>query len=268
MATSNGYHVLILAGSRQGGEPFVVAENKSLKAALDIAGKPMLSHVLETVSSWPWCRSVTISLPEGAPIAEEAPGLNDLIEKTGATLIPTSSSPCKSIQLALQHFRTPLANSEPVLIVTGDAPLLSHGILNELRRQNSPDTDFIAGIAKVDLVEQAYPQVRRTRIKLRDGAVGGCNLFILNSPAAEKVIRFWQKLENNRKKPWRMAASFWMMVKYILGVLSLNGARKGLERQIGCKVGFAFLTDPHAAIDVDKSKDLTLVRSIMAKQKK
>lgn len=266
MASNGGYHVLVLAGSRHGGEPFVVAEGKSLKATLDIAGKPMLSHVLEALSLWPKTKSITISLPQDAPIAAEAPSLNKDIEKVNATLVPTSGTPCKSVQLALQGLRTALGKGEPVLIVTGDAPLLSPAILDEFTQQNDHETDFIAGIALVETVEQAYPEVRRTRIKLRDGHIGGCNLFILNNKEAEKVIQFWRKLENNRKKPWRMAASLWSMFLYLLGLLTRKGALKGLEKQTGCSLGFAVLSNPHAAIDVDKPKDLTLVRRIFKQE--
>ena len=131
MLGSNGYHVLILAGSRAGGEPFVVAEGKTLKATLDIAGKPMLSHVLETIHSWHGTRTVTISLPDDAPLAQEAPALKELIVQTSTGLVPTSTTPCKSVEKALQQFHSNLEKEEPVLIVTGDAPLLSHKILDE-----------------------------------------------------------------------------------------------------------------------------------------
>ena len=266
MAKNKGFHVLILAGSRAGGEPFVRAEGKSLKATLDIAGKPMLGHVLESVASWPEATSITISLPEQAPLAAEAPSLNDLIEKTGTTLIPTSTSPCKSVQLAMQHLRHALDNQEPVLIVTGDAPLLNHDILTEFTSQNNQDFDLIAGITKVDIVENAYPEVKRTRINLRGGAIGGCNLYMLNNKNSERAIQFWQKLENNRKKPWRLASSFWMMALYSLRMLTLKKAQKGLSKKAGCRIGFALLSHPHAGLDVDKAKDLTLVRKIFKNQ--
>ena len=261
MDNQKKYHVLILAGSRKGGEPFVNAEGKTLKATLDIDGKPMLSHVLETISLWPQTKSITISLPQDAPLITEAPTLKAQIDASEAQLIPTSTSPCKSVELALQKFGEQLKNNEPILIVTGDAPLLNHSILNEFTHQNH-DKDFVVGIAKVDAVEHTYPEVKRTRINLKGGAIGGCNLFIMNTKNAEKVVKFWQKLENNRKKPWRLAANLWMMALYMLRLLTLKGAQKGLEKQIGCGIGFVLVTNPDAAIDVDKQKDLTLVRKI------
>lgn len=261
------YHVLVLAGSRATPEPFVSAEGKTLKATLDIAGQPMLSHVLSALRRWPKAKSITISLPQNAPLADEAPQLAADIESSGAAVVPTSSSPCKSVQLALQGFKTALANGEPVLIVTGDAPLLTPEILDEFTAQNDPKKDFITGIAKVETVERAYPEVRRTRIKLQDGHIGGCNLFILNNREAEKVIQFWRRFENNRKKPWRLAASFWMMALYLSGLLDTKRALRGLEKQIGCRLGFALMANPHAAIDVDKPKDLSLVRRIFKKEK-
>lgn len=261
------YHVLILAGSRPGGEPFAHEEGKTQKIYLEVAGKPLLQHTLDTLTSWSKTASIHINLPQESPLQEEAPKAFAHIKEHNIPLINTKKTPCTSLLYALANFEEALKKGEPVLILTADAPLLTHSILDEFTQQNAHEADFIAGVGYVKDVETAYPNVKRTRIRLRDGHIGGCNLFIVNNMQGLKVIEFWRTLEAHRKKPWRLAATFKMLFLYITGLLSAHQALKELGKKAGCTLKFAYLKNPHAAIDVDKSADLSLVRHIFAKEK-
>jgi hypothetical protein len=118
------------------------------------------------------------------------------------------------------------------------------------------------------VVRAAAPQTRRTYLKVRDGAYSGCNLFLLRNERALGAVRLWRRVEDHRKQPWKIALLLgpWMLVRYALGLLTLDDAVACLGRKAhahACAVRTPFGL---AAVDVDKPADLDLVREIMERR--
>ncbi len=261
MNAADKINVLILAGSRPKGDPVAEAEGKSSKAFVDIDGRPMIEHVLETITSWPSVGEIILSMPKREIDSHQSLLLSDLVQRHKVKRVETGSTPCRSIMLAMEGIPT----NNALLVTTADHPLLTHDILNEFTDQawRTP-ADFAAAIAETEMVEQAYPQVKRTRVPLTDGAIGGCNLFLFKTPQARNVVKFWRKVEENRKKPIKMAMTIGgsILVRFVLKKLSREHLRKTLEKKTEAQITLPMMSNPHAAIDVDKKEDLALVRQI------
>ena len=75
----------------------------------------------------------------------------------------------------------------------------------------------------------------------------------------------WQYLEQSRKKPWRLVAAFgWpALIRYALGLLSLDGAFRIVSTRLGLVAKPILLPFAEAAIDVDKPSDLALAGEIL-----
>jgi hypothetical protein len=143
---------------------------------------------------------------------------------------------------------------------------MTAGMIETLLAGTESDTDIAVGLADAATVLSAYPDSIRTVLRLGGKGYCGCNLFLLNRPAAIGGIRFWRRMERNRKKPWRLVAaagvkSLW---RYWTGRLDLPAAFERLSRSSGVRVQPVLLTQPEAAIDVDKPADLLLVERIIA----
>ena len=115
------------------------------------------------------------------------------------------------------------------------------------------------------MVLAAYPGGRRTWLRFRGGAYTGCNLFLLRTPRAAGVVRFWRRLEQERKQPLKMAAllGFAVLLRHALGLLSLPGALAALERRTGARLATVEMPFADAAVDVDKPADLALVEAVL-----
>lgn len=240
-------NVLILAGERAGGDPLALAEGVANKTQIVIAGQTMLAHVLNAVGQLRPAPQLFIS---GQVDAGEA-----------VTVIDTAQTPCTSVLKALSQI--PL----PVLITTADHPLLTSAILNEfLQKAAALQGDVCVGLVSLALVSQHYPTNRRTKLRFSDGSFSGANLFLLRSENAMKLIEFWRQMEMNRKSPWRMirVLGAGSIIRYALGRLSFAQVVTVIAARTGCSIAPVMLSDPHAAIDVDKPSDLALVREIMA----
>src|SRR3546814_13637843 len=82
----------------------------------------------------------------------------------------------------------------------------------------------MAGVTASAVLLARYPQSRRTYLTFRDERYSGSNLFILRWPAALRLPELWLRVEQQRKRPWRVAAVF--------GPLLLLGYRSE-ERRVG-----------------------------------
>ena len=103
---------------------------------------------------------------------------------------------------------------------------------------------------------------------LRFGAerYSGANLFALRTPRAAIGIERWRAVEQDRKKGWRVLLQMGLplFLAAVLRVRDLHGTARGLSRSLGITIKGVVLSDPTAAIDVDKAADYTLVNEILA----
>ena len=109
------------------------------------------------------------------------------------------------------------------------------------------------------------PETRRTWIRFRGGAYSGANLFALGSPKAGAAVRLWREIEQDRKKGWKLLAM--LGLPGLLGLARIWTLEKTI-RKIGVRLGLSIrairMTNPLAAVDVDKPADLDLVEKIIA----
>jgi CTP:molybdopterin cytidylyltransferase MocA len=240
-----------LAGSRGAADPVAQSSGVSHKAFAEIAGKPMIAHVLDTLSAAPSIDGSVVVIERSAP---ELP-------RPGVRRIDAARSPSMS---ALAGFETAGA---PVLVTTADHPLLTVEMVEYfLAAARDSGVDVAAGVSLRPVVEQAGSTARRTYLKFRDGEASGCNLFALMTPRARAALTYWRNLEAKRKHPLRMAWAVgpFTLIRYALGVLSTEGAAAALGRAAGCKAALIVLPFPDAAHDVDKPADMAFAEARLA----
>ena len=108
-----------------------------------------------------------------------------------------------------------LGLTPPVLITTADHPLLTPATLDAFcERAAAINADATFGLVPAQLVRAAFPGVRRTAFRFRDGGFCGCNLYALLTPKGCDGAGEWARVEAHRKRPWRM-----------LGIARLRHAR-------------------------------------------
>ena len=249
------FAAIVLAGSRPEGDPLAIAQNVPVKAMLDIAGQPMISHVLRALKECP--------LVDEIVICGDKEYLNGI---DGAEFIKPDKTPSISVQRAMMS----LPQDKPVLITTADHPLLSAATLSRFLDDSiKMPCDATVGVVEAELVKDALPQTKRTTLKFAGEKLHGSNLFTLMGPQAKALPVFWQRLENFRKKPLRMAKElgFINSALYLCGLLTIGKAFRDIGRLTSTVIRPVVIEDPHAAVDVDKESDLELVREIFKKQR-
>ncbi|MFV0301475.1 MAG: NTP transferase domain-containing protein [Paracoccus sp. (in: a-proteobacteria)] len=254
---------LVLAGSRGAGCPVAAMGGVSHKAILPILGIPMVERVIATLRAVPEIDRITLMIEDPALI-RALPGLAADLDSGYLDMLPARPSPAQS---ALYGFgQMGGAAGAPILVTTADNCLLTPGMVTFFLAALRDGTDLTAATARTDMVQAAYPEARRTRLRFRDGARGGCNLFALQTPDAGRVIGFWRRVEQNRKHPLAMLRQIGALTAlgYLLGGLSLDQALRGLGRRTGARLAVTDMPFPEAAIDVDTPEDFHLAERILA----
>ncbi len=252
---------LILAGERGGRNPVAQAAGVTEKCWVPAAGVPMLLRVVDTLCQ---CRAVSriaISLQAGATdedreaLAQRAAGLE-------LALMPSGASPTASILEAVGSLEDPY----PLLITTADHPLLNAEMVDHFWAAcEDADADVAAAVTPASVIQRAYPETRRTYLRFGDGPRSGANLFALLRPEGLRAVEFWQRIEQNRKRPWRIMSAFGLspLLAYLLGRLTVDRAARQASEIFGAKAAIVDLPFAEAAIDVDKPADLVLVERIL-----
>lgn len=259
--TAGALTALVLAGQRGGRDAVAEAAGVAQKCLAPVAGVPMLARVVRTMASHPWVGRVLVSLPDPRLI-ESLP-----IEAGGApvTAVASAPSPASSVQAAVAT----LERATPLLLTTGDHPLLTVAMIEVVReRALASDADLVVALADAERVRAAYPGERRTAYRFRDGRVCGCNLFLLRRPAALNALAFWRHVEQERKRPWKIVGRFGIvpLFAYLAGRLFRDEALARAGQVFQATVAAAPLPWPEAAVDVDTVADWRLVDAILRRR--
>jgi CTP:molybdopterin cytidylyltransferase MocA len=257
-------NALILAGSRGPDDPMAKAAGVSHKALLPVAGVPMLLHVVEALRAMPGIARIYVCI-ENERVVLQVPALEALHRDRTLEIVPAADSPATSVAAALRIIDL----AQPLLVTTGDHPLLTPSILQRFVDTAPEDCDLAVALAPADVVAAAYPGAIRTFYRLGNRRFSGCNLFLVRSPNATRVAEFWRRMETHRKRPLRLIWEIGplALVRVLLGMMNAEQAFTYLSRKAGAVIRHVELPIAEAAVDVDKPADLELVERIFQRSR-
>jgi GTP:adenosylcobinamide-phosphate guanylyltransferase len=257
---------LVLAGSRLDRDPVALMAGVANKVLAQVDGEPMVFRVLQTLGHSPMVGKRVICGPSWETV-QNNPFLETLIRSGKVQWVEPQRGPSESVGRFLQEH----PQEFPLLITTADHALLTVEMVDYfLRGAQQTNADVAVGVVPYSLVVASYPQSTRTVIQFREGGVCGSNLFALLTPAAERMVEFWRHIEGERKHPLRLIRTLGglVLVRYLLGSLSLSEALGRLGRRLALHVEAVLLPFPEGAIDVDTPDDLALAEDILAERRK
>lgn len=255
------FTALVLAGQRGRGEPVAEAAGSSHKCLVPAAGVPMLVRVITALDSSDFVDRIAISI-EDPNLLKTLPELSALMATGRLVALASASTPSLSALAAAEGPGSVL----PLLITTADLPLLTPAMVDGfLEGSLSSGADVTAGLTPGEALLAAYPQARRTFLRFKDGPYTGSNLFAVLTDEGLKALRFWRRVEQERKRPWRIVKAFGYrsLLAYLLRRLTLDETMIRASTTIDAQVRAVRLPLAEAGIDVDKPEDLVLVEEIL-----
>ncbi len=254
------FTAVVLAADRSSTDPVARAAGVCCKALAPVGSVPMVLRVLTALGQAQDIGSRLLCGPAWSAVDQHAE-LRALISSGHVRWMEPQATPSTSASAAMDSLSEP----GPVLLTTADHALLTAPIIDYFCSEaRAKGCDLAVGLARYELVASAYPGVRRTALRLRDGGYCGCNLFAFLTPPARAAATFWRRVEHQRKQPLRLITTLgWIAVfRYLTGQLSLGEGLARISRRMGLSVKAVMLPFPQAALDVDTASDWTLVQTI------
>jgi CTP:molybdopterin cytidylyltransferase MocA len=234
--------VLLAGGSIP--EELRAATGATERALIEVGGVPIIESIVDSLRQVPVIERIVVVSTPGA------------LERLNGKVIGVPSGDRMVANLLAG---ANAAQSEEILIVTGDVPLVSAATWQE----------FIDGAARQRLeaaypvvrrqtVEQQFPGGKRTYGNLKDGAFTGGNAFLFprkRLPALETLI---DTAYSARKNPFRLARMLGLgfIMKAVTKKLAIADVEKKMTSILGCRAGAVIMEDATIAFDVDKVSDL------------
>ena len=249
------FNALVLAGSRGGADPLAVYAGVTDKAMIEIGGHTMLARVIAALRAAGAGRIAVVFSSDTVRAHAEA---------LGAEVIAAAAGPSASAARGFAQLGAPL------LVTTADHALLEPAWIMRFLADVPADADVAVLLARRDVIEQAVPETKRTYLRFADGAWSGCNLFHLATPKAAAAIDLWQRVEADRKRPWRIVGRLGpkLLWRYLIGRLTLAEGLGHVGQLAGVTARMVASPFGLAAVDVDKPSDLDLVRALIEKTPK
>jgi GTP:adenosylcobinamide-phosphate guanylyltransferase len=255
---SRSWTAIVLAGQRPGIDPLASHFGLDLKALVPVAGEAMVTHVVRTLHQ---CAEVV----QIVVLAQNVDALRDAVTMGGgATLLSSGGGISTSILRIAGEADAPW----PVLITTADHPLLTPQMITQFLGDVG-NADLAVGMVERQTMLAHYPDARRTWLKFADGAWSGANVFALTGDRARAALDLWASAERDRKSPARLFLHFGPMLalRALTRTIGLSNALARAGQRLGLTARLVPMTDPVAAIDVDKPSDHAQAEAILAERR-
>jgi GTP:adenosylcobinamide-phosphate guanylyltransferase len=232
------------------------------KALLDIGGKPMVQWVLDAL---------------GASRLVENVILIGLTEESGVTctkpliFIPNRNSMIENLLVGINQVMQINPSATRVLLASSDIPGITSEMVDwEIETTLQSDVDLCYNVVKREVIEARYPGSRRTFTKLKDMEVCGGDLNVVRTSVASANQDIWEKLVASRKNPVKQAAiiGFDTLFLMMLRLISLDEAVKKVATRLQMTGRAVVCPYAEIAMDVDKPKQLEMMRADLVKQVK
>ncbi len=249
-AISAGVPALVLAGAACK-EAMKAASGADFKALVPVAGRPILSYVLDALSR---ARLVSQVAVIGGPELDPIRGSARRIEGTGSLL--------GNIKAGILG----LGGRGRFLLCASDMPFLQpHMVDDFIEHALEINADLCYPIIPKAANEARFPNMKRTYVKLRDGVFTGGNLMLVN---AEFMLRNEQIIVdafNARKKPLKLAGLLGpsLIINLLLHRATIRQAEEAASRSFQGRLQALIVNHPEIGADVDRPEDIAPAESYL-----
>lgn len=252
--------VVVLAGSRPGGDPLADAHGVPVKALVPVAGQPMLARLIRSLLDSPVIDQIVVMAQDTAVFAND-PGTGWIGTEPRVTLATSASTIAQSLDPLLQREETRF----PQLITTADNILLSQPMIDHFTRA-ADGSDIAIAVVERAVLMHSYPSSRRTWLKFRGGQYSGANLFYFGSRRARALLSYWAAVEQDRKKGWKILTIFgpWLLLLAVTRILTIHQLAARVGKKLGLEIRIVEMPQAEACIDVDRPSDLEMAEHVLA----
>lgn len=252
-------YAVILAGGKISPENQLWAvSNGEPKAMIEICGKPMIQWVTDALNKADSVEKIIIA------------GLDDLsglISAKPLLSVPDHHGVLENLAAATKLILKDSPDTEYFLAVSADIPLIKPEIIDaaiEGNRQSGVDVFY--NVVERNVMEAAFPGVKRTYMRFRDGHFCGADMHVMSTNGIEKLIALG--FVQFRKRPFKLIkiVGFDCVLRMLLFPPNVSTAEKVINKRLGIEGRTVVCQTPEIAMDIDTPEHLEIVRVQLAKR--
>jgi GTP:adenosylcobinamide-phosphate guanylyltransferase len=239
-----------------GGEANRVHESLSgPKSLISVAGRPMISYVMDALKDCAGLDNIVISIP---PDADPAPfrAYSDRIVTSGSGVVDAVTAAIEALGV-----------EGSILVASSDTPMISRAAVESfLESCRRAPADIHYSIVPQTAIEAVFPGTKRTYMRLKDGVFTGGNIHLADKETFIRNRDIGNQLFELRKNPLgilRLLGTLFM-VKYLTGRLEISALESKAGDLLNAQVRAVVTSYPELGVDVDKPEDLELAETHMA----
>jgi molybdopterin-guanine dinucleotide biosynthesis protein A len=237
------------------GDPLFEITAGKPKALLDFGGKPMIQWVLDALSqSKRINRVVVIGLP---PFTE-------LTCSHALTVIDNQGSMLANLQAGVNELQKQGNISQKVLAVSSDVPAVTGDMFDWMvETVQQTDHDLYYNVISREVMEAAYPDSKRTFLKLKDVEVCGGDINAFDHQFLFTRQNLFDAIIGSRKSPIRQASilGFDTLFLVLLHKMTLLQAEINVSKKVGSRAHAILCPYAEMGMDVDKPQQYEQVLS-------
>lgn len=223
------------------------------KALIDIEGRTMIERVADAVQASGAVDQVVVACRKGGCVAAALAGEIPLAEAVDPTFLG-----------GMQAGFDAMPDVDRALLVTCDMPLLTPEAVRHFADEARAHTeaDMVYAMVEVERTRQAYPETRRTAIRLKEGNYTAAGVTVVTRRFVEECGPLVMAAFGARKSKIAMArilgGSF--LIRFALGMLSVDDVVRRAEELLRCGCATVNLPFAECGFDVDSEADLIAAR--------
>ncbi len=253
--------ILITAGAvPRPDEPLYASTHGGYKAMLELAGKPMIQWILDTLNACPQVdRIIVAGLPEITALDCNKP----------LWIVENQHSCQENILAGVQKIRSMNPQVEKALLISSDIPSITPEMVAwmiDLVQETDHDI-YYPIINREDLLRR-FPSAHLNTTRLKDMSVVGGSMIGFRTSIVSPLHPAWGKIAASSGSPMRQAAlvGYDTMFLMLLSQLSVSEAESMISRKLDLKL--RLIQSPYAeiAMDVDKPNQYEILKNDLEKR--
>ncbi|MCP5396648.1 MAG: NTP transferase domain-containing protein [Sphingomonadaceae bacterium] len=259
MSSPQPVTVIMLAAQRTGVvNPLAESAGVSHKCIVPICGRPLVEHVLDTITALPAIREIRISLEVEAHDAVRAIAAQFTDRNVPIRFVENDLNIVESVLKAAGD------DEGPFIITTADNVLLTAEGFEQVR-ETLATADATISVTTREAVWAAHRQGQSGFYEFKDAGYANCNLYGVAGPRAFKAAEFFREGGQFQKNPKRLARAVGLfnilLMKLRLVTLPQGVAR--ISKRMGVNIKPVIFADGSLAIDVDNERTYDCCETIL-----
>lgn len=242
--------VAVVLGGGSSRDPLARAAGVPAKALVPVAGRLLGSYVIDALHG----SELIDGIVYVGPLTGELRSRVDYAVPAGNRFVDS---------LAL-GFGAALAMrpGARVLVTTADLPWLQAEALDRFISSSPPAAQLTYPIVPAAAALAAFPQQKRTFVKLRDGRFTGGNQMLVSAEVIPAFLELIDRVFAARKNPVALSSllGFDVLLSLLLGRASLQQLEARVSARLNARVAAVISEDACLAADVDRPEQLPVLQ--------